>query len=287
MKGAMKDIFKKKISELKKGKTSKNFTQALYSGSESWAIEDRVLSEMTYPEKDSSSKNEVKKTAENLSSLSKNQWSKSHFSELKPSLILNEEFVDIILRIKNPHQSHQLLQQESEHIDNLSQNRIRVIFLIDELRPLSEFQQDLNQAEHSSLDDKSLLISFPVSTASLFSRMMRAMNLSHDEYLLYPIESITQDGQVMSLDDDIKHISMFYKPDVIVPLGAKSTQHFLERSDRLTVIHGKFFSKELSSDYKAQVMPLFHPRIIETNLNMKKTAWQDMQKIMNFLKKLT
>jgi uracil-DNA glycosylase family 4 len=59
----------------------------------------------------------------------------------------------------------------------------------------------------------------------------------------------------------------------------------LKSTDRLAQVHGQFFSRKIG-EKTFQVVPLFHPSIIETNQNMKKTAWADMQKIMKHLKKL-
>jgi hypothetical protein len=35
-----------------------------------------------------------------------------------------------------------------------------------------------------------------------------------------------------------------------------------------------------------QVAPLFHPSVIASNINMKKSTWADMQKIMQALGKV-
>ncbi|HLW56502.1 MAG TPA: hypothetical protein VKY27_03900, partial [Bacteriovoracaceae bacterium] len=90
----------------------------------------------------------------------------------------------------------------------------------------------------------------------------------------------------VSLFEDIVKLTKEYRPLVIITLGAKATSAVLKTNDRLAQVHGQFFNRKLIDSYEVQVVPLFHPNIIETNQNMKKTAWIDMQKIMKYLKKL-
>ncbi len=81
-------------------------------------------------------------------------------------------------------------------------------------------------------------------------------------------------------------IAAFYKPEVIVTLGAKATHKILKGQERLAMVHGQFFVRKIENVGTMTIVPLFHPSIIESNQNMKKTAWSDMQKIMQHLKKL-
>lgn len=69
-------------------------------------------------------------------------------------------------------------------------------------------------------------------------------------------------------------------------LRGEPPSKILKSNDRLSLVHGEFFTRKIGDETSIQVVPLFHPSIIETNQNMKKTAWVDMQKIMKHLKKL-
>ena len=74
-----------------------------------------------------------------------------------------------------------------------------------------------------------------------------------------------------------------FKPQVVVSLGATTTNILLGKREKLSGIHGQFFDKSVKSDketYSYQLMPLFHPDFLLINPNMKRTAWIDLQKVM-------
>jgi uracil-DNA glycosylase family 4 len=177
--------------------------------------------------------------------------------ELKGSLSLGDEFLSVLLRAKNP-------------------QVVKVIFVTESLRSWSEAASDF---KGGFLDE--LLTGFPLKTAELFGRMIAAMKLTPEEILLYPV-----DLQGKDLSEEVIACAAYFGPEVIVTLGARATQKILKNNDRLSLIHGQFFSREVKGIGLFPIVPLFHPSIIETNQNMKKTAWADMQKIMVALKKL-
>jgi len=176
----------------------------------------------------------------------------STISELRSSLSQAPETLDILLR-------------------NKMSGRVKVVFVTETLRPWSEFSTELRDGLINEL-----ITGFTVKTAELFERMISAMKLTPEEVLLYPVD----DGH------EVLELVAFMRPEVVITLGAKATQTLLKSNDRLTLIHGQFFKRTLNQTMEFQVVPLFHPSIIETNQNMKKTAWADMQKIMKYLKKL-
>jgi Uracil DNA glycosylase superfamily len=158
----------------------------------------------------------------------------------------------------------------------LPQKKPLVLFVTETFRNEDEVAPELKEGFVNEL-----IRGFPVKTAELFERMILAMKLIPDEVVLYPVEADGKDlsGEVMS-------IIGFMRPEVVITLGAKATHKILKNNDRLTLIHGQFFKRTINTDVSFQLVPLFHPSIIETNQNMKKTAWADMQKIMKHLKKL-
>lgn len=159
---------------------------------------------------------------------------------------------------------------------NKEMGKVKVIFVTEKFRPWNEVSPELK----SGFIDQ-LIAGFPLKTAELFERMVVAMKLIPEEVIVYPVEGHDESdyaGEVMS-------IATFYGPEVIVTLGAKATSRILKSNDRLSLVHGQFFTRK-SGNASFQIVPLFHPSIIETNQNMKKTAWADMQKIMKHLKKL-
>lgn len=168
-------------------------------------------------------------------------------------------------------------QLEKPFLDLLLSNKknVEVIFVTESLRNFAEISEEL---KGTFIDQ--LLCGFPLKTAELFERMILAMKLVPEEVILYPSENSGQD-----LFADLVKLTSEFRPKVIMSLGAKATSSVLKNKDRLSLIHGQFFSRETAFG-EIQVVPLFHPNIIETNQNMKKTAWTDMQKVMKFLKKI-
>lgn len=182
----------------------------------------------------------------------------SNLEELKTSFKLEEELLSITFKDKK-------------------QGGVKAIFVSEKYRPFEEARGEL---KGSFIDE--LIIGFPLKTAELFERMIMAMKFSPEEVIILPVEGHNEDD----LAKEVMEVAAFYRPEVLITLGAKATQRILKSNDRLSLVHGQFFNRKLGEDHTIQVVPLFHPSIIETNQNMKKTAWIDMQKIMKFLKKV-
>ena len=117
---------------------------------------------------------------------------------------------------------------------------------------------------------------FKSHVAELFQRMVSAMKLN-DTWMLTEVG----DKTIEQLAQEV----LFYKPTIIMTLGAGPTQFLLGTESRLKNIHGQFFQVE-QGEYQGKLMPLFSPKLLSTAPNMKKTAWTDMQKVMTELKLL-
>jgi hypothetical protein len=156
-------------------------------------------------------------------------------------------------------------------------NEVKVLFVSEKFRPWDEVSPELREGFINEL-----LVGFPVKTAELFERMIVAMKLSPAEVIIFPVEGSEEED----FSRDVMEVAAFYHPEIIITLGAKATHKILKSNDRLSLVHGQFFNRKMGERASFQVVPLFHPSIIETNQNMKKTAWADMQKIMKQLKKL-
>lgn len=171
------------------------------------------------------------------------------------------------------HTQTYLLDKEYCELMLKEKSQVEVIFVTETLRPFKEFESELKEA---FIDQ--LLAGFPQKTAELFERMILAMKLNPEQVILWPSEIEGKD-----LFNDIVLLTEKYRPQVIITLGAKATSSILKSKDRLAQVHGQFFERKTAHQL-VQVVPLFHPNIIETNQNMKKTAWIDMQKVMKYLK---
>ncbi len=184
-------------------------------------------------------------------------------------------------QVQSPDKLREVLKLEGEYLDlilsNKSPGEVKVLFVSEKFRPLVEAKTELQNGFINEL-----IVAFPLKTAELFERMIGAMKLEPKEVIIFPAEG--SDGKDFS--EDVLTLTACFRPSLVVTLGASATSKILKSNDRLSVIHGQFFSRKLGEGQSVQIVPLFHPSIIETNQNMKKTAWADMQKIMKSLKKL-
>lgn len=179
-------------------------------------------------------------------------------SELLNQLSLEKETLEVLFRGKTP-------------------GKIQVMFVTENIRPWDEFKGDL---KNGFIDE--LLTGFPLKTAEFFERMIMAMKLEPSEVLVYPVEK----GNDSDLSAEVVRIALYYNPEVVITLGGKAAQKILKSNDRLTHIHGQFHERKVENQGTLQIVPLYHPSILETNLSMKKTTWDDMKKIMKHLKKI-
>jgi uracil-DNA glycosylase family 4 len=177
---------------------------------------------------------------------------------LRRALKLQKELLNIVLADKVP-------------------GEVKVMFISETFRLWDDSSRELKEGFINEL-----IVGFSLKTAELFERMIAAMKLSAGEVIIFPVEGTDETDYA----SDVMAVASFYRPEIIVTLGAKATQRILKSNDRLTQVHGQFFTRKVGETLTFQVVPLFHPTIIETNQNMKKTAWADMQKIMKHLKKL-
>jgi uracil-DNA glycosylase family 4 len=126
---------------------------------------------------------------------------------------------------------------------------------------------------------------FHKEVAELFSRMIGAMGLVGDQFFVSSITapSLSEEDGLKSLGSEIFHLS----PKFIVTLGASATSMLLANDQRLKNIHGQLFDFKVSNQdgkvHESKLMPLFSPKLLHTAPNMKKTAWRDMQKLIELL----
>lgn len=167
----------------------------------------------------------------------------------------------------------QVVQSDNEEIEsNSSENQI-------ELNPDSKI--------------KILFIgdTFNGEGEDLLQKMITAMKLLPEEYKRVPLDSGLEEidfeqpdyqehNSYQKLMDLIKEEA----PQFVISLGAIVTNCLIGRREKMSTIHGKYF-KLNAHDYSYQLMPLFHPEFLLINPNMKRTAWIDLQKVMQSLGK--
>ncbi|MFP5387411.1 MAG: uracil-DNA glycosylase family protein [Bacteriovoracia bacterium] len=277
----MDGIFKQKLLSLRNPAPAKSFADALFPDS-SWARSAIPKKQEKLPSKEAFS--EKVQVIESFERFAQEKVSATQSGTLKiaggevvvraePSweevghsdslsslwneLKLEEKLKELVLKEKHP-------------------GTVKALFVSEKFRTWEEIEPELKSGFINEL-----LAGFPLKTAELFERMILAMKLTAPEVVILPVEGSDE----TDFARDVMAVAACLKPEIIITLGAKAISKILKSNDRLSLVHGQFFSRKIGAS-SFQVVPLFHPSIIETNQNMKKTAWADMQKIMKHLKKL-
>ncbi|MCL2484704.1 MAG: uracil-DNA glycosylase [Endomicrobia bacterium] len=69
------------------------------------------------------------------------------------------------------------------------------------------------------------------------------------------------------------------QPKIIVTLGDSSTKGLLKTEESISLVRGKF------REYNGiKVMPTYHPAALLHNPGLKKDVWDDMKKVLNYMK---
>jgi hypothetical protein len=135
------------------------------------------------------------------------------------------------------------------------------------------------------------------SGEDLLGKMIVAMKLRPGEFNRVAFNEKLEDvndlaknltGPSVETVELLEQINKF-KPNIVVSLGATVTNILLGKREKLSGIHGQFFDKTLNlnnESYSYQIMPIFHPDFLVINPNMKRTAWIDLQKVMERLGKI-
>ena len=120
------------------------------------------------------------------------------------------------------------------------------------------------------------------------SRSLKLPAKSKSNDLFEAVEEGEIENQEEWLKRFIEEVELF-KPQFVISLGAVPTNLLLQKRERLSQVHGKFFPKgfKLSNGVTHNVLicPIFHPEFLLINPNMKRTAWMDLQKVMGHLQK--
>jgi uracil-DNA glycosylase family 4 len=127
----------------------------------------------------------------------------------------------------------------------------------------------------------------------LLGRMISAMKLSTKEFYRFPMNEALENisdlaGNVENPESATRELYQFIlekRPKIVVSLGATVTNILLGKREKLSGIHGQFFEKNIGECH-FNLMPVFHPDFLVINPNMKRTAWIDLQKVMERVGKI-
>ncbi len=268
----MQEIFKSKLLELRRPAKAQSFAEALL-GQTSWAPKAPRSKLVTPKEEGAKLKEAFSEKQHVIESLERYVEEKTQITRIP---VIPVEGGEITLKKPEEHELSYQLKSVEDLQNHLSKNsfqelkdltsgnlphKVEVLFITETFRPVSEREK----IENPSAFTTAFLPCLPQKTSELFERMVSAMKLVPEETILLGLENEGED-----LLKAVMSIAEYLRPQIIVTLGAKSTQRVLKSNDRLTMVHGQFFGRKIG-DFSAQIVPLFHPSIIETNQNMKKT----------------
>jgi uracil-DNA glycosylase family 4 len=116
-------------------------------------------------------------------------------------------------------------------------------------------------------------------TNDLLSKMITALNLAPEktETLLLNRED---ENSLALIQSKMKECS----PHAMVTLGAYATNLLLDKKTKLSKVHGKE-QKYIYEEKNYSFFPVFHPDYLNINPNMKRTAWNDLKLVLEFLSK--
>ncbi|HLE10597.1 MAG: hypothetical protein A2504_08940 [Bdellovibrionales bacterium RIFOXYD12_FULL_39_22] len=170
------------------------------------------------------------------------------------------------------------LDISSAQYDNLgSGKKIKALFVLDYPRIVDEKSRALVEQQDDLLD-----------------KMIAAMKFAQGDYLKsYSIKCSLLEGDLQNFEGSYSnclnylHYEIFYyRPQVVITMGAIPTKFFLGPDSRLSLVHGNFYPKSIGYKnrvHKFDLVPIFHPELLIINPNMKRTTWSDLQKVMAFL----
>lgn len=274
----MDDLFKKKLSELRNPQKPKSFGEALLNPG-NWSLHPvakvapkKLVIHEEYSEKvqiiESLGRFAEEKMKEDMNPVIKIDGGEIAF---KP-----EGDWEDIPEAMDQGELLEFLTLDPEALETLvarkEASKIKILFVAEAYNT-----EEAPRASRTGMQ-KEIQLCFPTKSVEFTERMLLAMKIPLDEMVFYPIEN---DGE--SLGEEVMSVARYFKPAVIVTFGAKAANTILKRNDKLSLFQGQFFNRKVEED-KFTVVPLYHPFILETSPNMKKLTWENMQKIMAFLK---
>ena len=120
------------------------------------------------------------------------------------------------------------------------------------------------------------------------SRSLELTSGEKSNDLFEVVENDQEENQGEWLKSFLEEVELF-KPKFVISLGAVPTNLLLQKRERLSQVHGKFFPRGFKlpngKTHNVLICPIFHPEFLLINPNMKRTAWMDLQKVMSHFQK--
>ncbi len=136
---------------------------------------------------------------------------------------------------------------------------------------------------------------FESSDGSLVQKMISAMKINGESFA-YGVLNLGEQNQqdldffdhLSKLTTELVHGELFcLKPKVVVCFGSIMANILSGKRERISKVRGAFARKTITyqgEDFSTSYMPVFHPEFLTINPNMKRLAWEDLQKVMEHIK---
>jgi DNA polymerase len=128
---------------------------------------------------------------------------------------------------------------------------------------------------------------FVGSAGQLLTKMVKAMGLSRDDVSVVntikcrpPDNRDPKEHEIEMCFDYLSRQIDIVKPKLLVTLGNPATKTILKTDIGITRLRGKFYK----SHCEIPVMPTYHPAYLLRNPSKKGESWEDLKKIIKFLK---
>ncbi|MFP7754614.1 uracil-DNA glycosylase [Thermodesulfobacteriota bacterium B35] len=123
----------------------------------------------------------------------------------------------------------------------------------------------------------------------MLARMMTALGLGRDDYHVTnvlkcsPATASPPSRATAACRPWLEREIAILRPQLICAMGELATQVLTGSSQPLARLHGRFHGCRYAADRTPQVLPTYHPRLLLRQQELKKVAWQDLQKIRRYL----
>ena len=184
-----------------------------------------------------------------------------HFQDQTPEVVVakTQEIKTTETKIETP-------SPVSPPVKRVQENHLEVLFVGDKYDGVGE-------------DLLAKMIGAMKLTSQEFSRFLFEEGLENVNDLAFNLENPNEATQ------NLRSSILKHKPKIVVSLGATTTNILLGRREKLSAIHGQFIDVVID-EFEFSMVPIFHPDFLIINPNMKRTAWIDLQKVMERVGKI-
>jgi hypothetical protein len=262
----MESFFKQKITQKFNFERKPTFAEAVYGliewGKVSSFIPDHKSLRTSFSEKSMVLESFNSFAEEKFVEEGKNRVTIGNVEITRKEHLLNDENWKSHFKTQKDWKSSYLENMAKEVVHFYQGSLPKVLVLCDSNRLMPQQPKSENQ------------LYFEGAVLELWDKMLLALKLQPSDKWTFSVE-------VSSLDE-IKEAIYWIEPQIILTLGAQAVQKLTGTKERLTSLHGQQMHYSLGKK-QYSIIPLFHPSLLVNNLNMKKTTWSDMQKIIEIL----